>query len=70
VFLQLVAIGWGVLLEGNQSPSEILKQVTVKSVAASSTYCLNANLLDSDKQMCAGIMPIGGKGKTIENTLL
>ncbi|CAF1245382.1 unnamed protein product [Rotaria sordida] len=57
----LIAIGWGYTSEGSGIVSSILQQVTIKSVAATSTYCKNVKLADASKQFCAGIMPGGNK---------
>ncbi|CAF0786021.1 unnamed protein product [Rotaria sordida] len=59
--LNLVAIGWGVQSEGSQVVSSILRQVTVQSIADTSSYCQNVKLIDSSTQFCAGVMPNGGK---------
>ncbi|CAF3488340.1 unnamed protein product [Rotaria socialis] len=57
----LIAIGWGYTVLGSNQVSSILQQVTIKSVAATSTYCRFVRSVDSYTQMCAGIMPQGGK---------
>ncbi|CAM4815514.1 unnamed protein product [Rotaria magnacalcarata] len=57
----LIAIGWGYTVPRSNQVSSILQQVTIKSVAAISTYCQYVGIVDSYTQMCAGIMPEGGK---------
>ena len=42
--------------------SPILQQVTVQSIAATSSYCQNVHISNSYTQLCAGVMPAGGKG--------
>ncbi|CAF1018265.1 unnamed protein product [Rotaria sp. Silwood1] len=59
--LNLVAIGWGVQTEGSQTVSSTLQQVTIQSIAKTSGYCQNVDLIDSSTRFCAGVMPTGGK---------
>ncbi|CAF1300336.1 unnamed protein product [Rotaria magnacalcarata] len=59
--INLIAIGWGAQTEHSQTASSTLRQVSVQSIASTSTYCRNVNLYDSSKRFCAGVMPTGGK---------
>lgn len=59
--IDLVAVGWGVTSQGSNIVSPYLQQVTVQSVSSTSSYCRNSGVVDSSTQMCAGVMPAGGK---------
>ena len=58
----LIAIGWGTKSEGSSDVSETLQQVTLNLINSTSSWCANITV-DSASQFCAGIMPLGGKGK-------
>jgi trypsin len=57
----VIAIGWGTLREGGTSASPTLQQVTLNVIGSSTSWCksIAANLTT---EICAGIMPGGGKG--------
>ncbi len=56
----VVAIGWGVLLSDDKTPSDILQQVTLDVISNSAVSCRNT-VHNSDNQFCAGVQG-GGKG--------
>ena len=56
----VVAIGWGVLLPDDKTPSDILQQVTLNVISNSAVNCLNT-VHNNDNQFCAGVQG-GGKG--------
>ncbi|CAF4132589.1 unnamed protein product, partial [Adineta steineri] len=55
----LLTAGWGTLYS-NGPASPTLRQVTIQAVGAQTTYCQNI-IKDPTVQLCAGIMPGGGK---------
>ncbi|CAF0902100.1 unnamed protein product [Adineta steineri] len=55
----LLTVGWGTLSSGGDI-SRTLQQVTVSAVGAQTTYCQSV-IKDPMLQLCAGIMPGGGK---------
>lgn len=57
----LIATGWGVIVEGSAQASEVLRQVTVQAIPSNDTVCINAPNRDPTIKFCAGIME-GGKG--------
>jgi trypsin len=60
---KVVAIGWGVLLSDDKTPSDTLQQVTLDVISNSVINCHNS-VNNNDIQFCAGVQE-GGKG--IEN---
>jgi len=60
---KVVAIGWGVLLSDDKTPSDTLQQVTLDVISNSVINCHNS-VNNNDVQFCAGVQE-GGKG--IEN---
>jgi trypsin len=56
----VVAIGWGVLLPDDKTPSDILQQVTLNVISNSAVNCHNT-VHNTDNQFCAGVQG-GGKG--------
>ena len=56
----VVAIGWGVLLPDDKTPSDALQQVTLDVIPNSAVNCHNT-VHNGDNQFCAGV-PGGGKG--------
>ena len=57
----LITAGWGRLsFSGPDSPK--LQQVTIQAVGAETPYCQNITT-NTTVELCAGIMPQGGKGK-------
>ncbi|CAF4347585.1 unnamed protein product, partial [Adineta steineri] len=55
----LLTVGWGTLSSGGDI-SRTLQQVTVRAVGAETTYCQYV-IKNPMLQLCAGIMPAGGK---------
>jgi secreted trypsin-like serine protease len=64
----VIAVGWGTTREGG-SVSETLQQVTLNIVSSTSYLCTNI-APDTTVQFCAGIMPYGGKGKSIQCSIM
>ena len=58
--MTVVAIGWGVLSVVEKVPSNVLQQVTLKTVASSIPYCYQT-VYNESVQFCAGVEG-GGKG--------
>jgi hypothetical protein len=57
------------LHEDDPSPPETLQQVTLNAIDSNTDWCKNVTV-NTTVQLCAGIMPNGGKGESLYNVSL
>lgn len=61
----LIAIGWGLTVEGGSSVPDALRQVTLKAVPFTNPTCANFPHINPSKDICAGVLT-GGKGMKLQ----